>query len=707
MASVAFLLNELMQMIERYMPPEEIQRVHAAFKLAEKAHDGVIRKSGDLYITHPLSVAIIVADMRMDSDTIMAALLHDVVEDTDYTLDDIQAHFGEVVQHLVDGVTKLDQSNFASKSDAVIASFRNMMECFTEDYRVVLIKLADRLHNLRTLGAMRADKRRRIAKETFAVYVPLARRMGVNVIRREMQLLAFQNMSPWRSRIMQTSLDNYLSENADKHATIVKRLSDNLRSIPGANVFPAKKNLYRIYEQAKREGQQFNELREWLEIRIVVGTRASCYQALGLVHETYKPKVDGFTDFIASPRSYGYQALRTLVLTRTRIPVLIQIQTRDMYHVSQYGITAQWRYPDLSDNNSEKVAQAAMERWSSQVKELAAKADNPDEFYADMQVDFFTTELYAFTPKGDIKEFPPDATLLDFAFAIHTEVGLRAIAAKVDGVEQPLRMRIPNGATIEIKAGKTEAPQEQWLNCIVTARARSAIRSWFRQRDADGRRMVGRKLLERELRKYSIPVEKLEDTQWQKLFVALGVDSQEAVFEAIAKGEHGAQLIMRRLLGDEALKPAQEDTPILLKGAEDLLVSIQPCCYPVPNESISAVLGKEEGLMVHREDCSVLQAHKPSSVIPVSWGEQVHDASHLVAIQTQAHNVVGVLRYITSTLEKMNANIEDIVTGGDKYIKDTNLVIRVRDITHLKNIIRQLEHNTNIISVKRLTQSRN
>lgn len=707
MASVAFLLNELMQMIERYMPPEEIQRVHAAFQLAETAHDGVVRKSGDPYITHPLSVAMIVADMRMDSDTIMAALLHDVVEDTSYTLDDIHTHFGEIVQHLVDGVTKLDQSNFDSKSDAVIASFRNMMECFTEDYRVVLIKLADRLHNLRTLGSMQAHKRRRIAKETFAVYVPLARRMGVNVIRREMQLLAFQNMSPWRSRIMQTSLDNYLAEHEEKHAAIVKRLSDNLHSIPGANVFPAKKNLYRIYEQAKREGQQFNELREWLEIRVVVGTRSSCYQALGLVHETYKPKVGGFTDFIASPRSYGYQALRTLVLTRTCIPVLIQIQTRDMYHVSQYGITAQWRYPDLSDNNSDKVAQAAMERWSSQVKELAAKADNPDEFYADMQVDFFTTELYAFTPKGDIKEFPPDATLLDFAFAIHTEVGLRAIAAKVDGVEQPLRMRIPNGATIEIKTGKTEAPQEQWLSCIVTARARSAIRSWFRQRDAEGRRMVGRKLLERELRKYSMPVEKLEDTQWQKLFIALGVDSQEAVFEAIAKGEHGAQLIMRRLLGDEALKPAKDDAPIMLRGAEDLLVSIQPCCYPVPNESISAVLGKQEGLMVHRDDCAVLQANKPDDIIPVSWGDQVNEATHLVAIQTQAHNVVGVLRYITSTLEKMNANIEDIVTGGDKYIKDTDLVIRVRDVTHLQNIIRQLEYNANIISVKRLAQSRN
>lgn len=701
---VSFLLNELMRMIERYMPPDQIQRVHEAFKLANKAHAGVIRKSGELYITHPLSVAIIAADMRVDCETIMAALLHDVVEDTDYTSQDMRQHFGSTVQHLVDGVTKLDQSNFRSKSDAVIASFRKMMECFTEDYRVVLVKLADRLHNLRTLGAMRADKRRRIAQETFAVYVPLARRMGLNVIRREMQLLAFQNMSPWRSRIMQESLDKYLEANRSTHEAILNRLSKALAPIPGANVFLAKKNLYRIYEQIKREKMQFNEQREWLEIRVVVGTRESCYQALGLVHATYQPKVGEFMDFIANPRSYGYQALRSVVLTRTRTPVLVQIQTRDMYHVSQYGITAQWRYPDLSENNRDKVAQQAMTRWRKEVKELAAKADDPDEFYADMQTGFFTTEIYAFTPKGDIKEFPPNATLLDFAFAIHTEVGLRATGAVVDGTEAPLRTRIPNGVTIDIKTGKTEAPQEVWENIVVTARAKSAIRSWFRQRDAKGRRALGKTLLERELRKRNRQLEDLKSEQWQSLYDALHVDTQEALFEAIARGEQGAHLITRRLLGDECLQPAQADDPILLQGADDLLVSVQPCCYPVPGEPISAVLGKQEGLMVHRVDCAVLHDnYKPDDTLSVRWDNAATKSTHLVAIRTQAHNVVGVLRHVTSTLEKMNANIEDIVTSGDKYVKDTDLVIRVRDVTHLKNIIEQLEKNSNVIAVKRLS----
>lgn len=480
-----FRSNDLMRLVERYMNPTDSRRVYDAFLLAADAHDNVFRADDVTpYITHPLEVARSLAQLYLDADTLCAALLHDVLEDTHYQKQDLVERFGETVGNLVEGVTKLKMSDeLASKEAVTKASFRKMMQAMTQDFRVVLIKLADRLHNMRTLGNMPPHKRRRIAHETSTTYVSLARRMGMNDIRRQLQWLSFQNLYGWRSQILQNAFDHYLADNEEKHRQIFDSVSDALlASIPGSNTAPWEKNLFRVYEQCKRKRVSFCQQCDLLEISVQVGEVSECYQALGIIHSLFRPRMGMFKDFIASPRAYGFQALQTTVTATSGQLVRFQIQTRDMFQMAQHGMVAQWRYPDMRSAFKEDYTQSVFQEWVRQVKEFDSQAQNSDEFYADMQADMFQTEIYAYTPAGDVKELPRGATLLDFAYAVHTEVGHRCIGAKVDGQVLPLRSRVPNNmATIEILTGKEPMPQVSWLNFVKTSKAHSNIRTWLRQ----------------------------------------------------------------------------------------------------------------------------------------------------------------------------------------------------------------------------------
>ncbi|MEZ5476469.1 MAG: RelA/SpoT family protein [Thiolinea sp.] len=714
-----FRAADLMNMVERYLPEDDSRRVYDAFILAGEAHQHVVRLSGDPYITHPLEVARILADMHMDADTLCAALLHDVIEDTDYTREDIEQQFGKVVARLVDGVTKLEGDRFADKQAATIASFQKMMTAMTEDFRVVLIKLADRLHNLRTLGYKKPASRRRIAQETIAIYVPLARRLGMNYMRRNMQLLAFQHLYPWRSRILQQSLDRYLDYNRDTHKDILDSVMNAMRErIPGSLTFVWRKNPFTIYERIKRYGKRFDEKRETLEIRVLVGTVDECYRALGILHNMYHPKINGFFDFVATPKTYGFQALQTVVYTPSKQAVRFQIQTRPMYHVAQYGITAQWRYPDLNSVDKAQITQGALNRWLEQVRELGLKADNPGEFYADMKADLFLTEIYAFTPRGDVKEFPRGATLIDYAYAIHTEVGQHCVGARIDGEEAPLRTRIPNGATVEIMTEEAATPQPSWLNFAVTARARSHIRSWLRQQKEADRIDLGRKLLEQALNHRGSSLQQLDGERLAAFLHKFHLDNQEQLFLSIAKGEHCSRLLSQRLLGDPlenanvreaaASEPAAPGkTPLLIKGTDGLLVHFNTCCYPLPNEPILAHLDPDRGLQVHRDNCAVLAATvEDRELLSVAWADnqELRERGFLVGIQTQAHNVPGVLFHITELFQQMQVNVEDVSTSGDRAIKDTKWVISVHNLEHLQEIIRLLEHVPSVIRVRRFRE---
>lgn len=704
-----FQAADLFNMVERYMSPNEIEGIYAAFNLAADAHKGVIRKSGEPYITHPLEVARILADMHLDAETLSAALLHDVVEDTAYTLNDIEARFGKVVSYLVDGVTKLESKEFADKHAATVASFQKMMQAMTEDFRVVIIKLADRLHNLRTLSFQKPASRRRIARETLSTYVPLARRMGMNALRREMQLLAFQNLYPWRFRVLDGALKSHVEANRDVHERIMNNVSNRLQeSIPSSCVLIPDKNLVRVYEGIKRYGEKFDDAREMLDIKILVGTVEECYQALGVVHALYRPRIGQFNDFIATPKSYGFQALQTIVMTPSKRQVRVQIQTRPMYQLALYGITAQWRYPGQNAGQRALFTQEALERWQQQVRDLGENAGNAVEFYSDMQADLFLTEIFAFTPRGEVKEFPRGATMIDFAYAIHTDVGLHCVGARLDGKEVPLRTHIPNGATIEIITHDAAFPQPSWLNYATTSRARSHIRSWLRQQKKADQLALGQGLLEKALRDQGAKFVDVSDVQVQTLLQTLSMQSLDDLYVSIALNEQCSRLLAKRLLGmredEQPVAALEQDTPLLVRGTSGLTVHFQACCYPLPAEPILGVLNPEQGLEVHRDRCPVLHDSAPASeVLSVAWAEQPADTQMFLAgIQTQAHNVVGVLHHVTELMHQLNVNVEAVHTSGDRHIKDTNWIVWVRDLKHLDEIIRQVEHIPSMIRVSRL-----
>ena len=710
-----FRAADLMNVVERYLTEEGCRRVHAAFVLAADAHQHVVRKSGEPYITHPLEVARTLADMHMDADTLCAALLHDVVEDTDYTVEDIAAHFGDVVAKLVDGVTKLETEQFEDKQAATFASFQKMMTAMTEDFRVVLIKLSDRLHNLRTLGFKKPESQRRIARETLAIYVPLARRMGMNALRRNMQVLAFQYLYPWRSRILQQSLDRYLEYNKEIHQDILDTVSQTLLDrVPGSMTFVWRKNPFTIYERIKRVGKRFDEKRETFEIRVLVGTVDDCYRALGILHSLYHPKLSGFFDFIATPKTYGFQALQTVVYTPSKQAVRFQIQTRSMFQVAQYGVTAQWRYPDLQSKDKAQITQEALSRWLERVRELGLKADNAVEFYSDMKADLYLTEIYAFTPRGDVKEFPRGATMVDFAYAIHTEVGQHCIGARIEGEEVPLRTRITNGVTIEIITDPQSTPQPSWLNFTVTARALSNIRSWLRQQHEAERIELGRKLFAQALADLGVLLEQIPEAELAVFLSTFRLDNLDQLYLAIAKGEYCSRLLARRLVTDNGMDTAlgkcreqpvsERGSPLLIRGADGLLVDFSSCCYPLPKESILAHLDPEKGLLVHRDNCEILiERIDESEILSVAWADNMDTLQQpfLAAIQTQAYNVPGVLFSITELLQQMKVNVEDISSSGDRAIKDTRWVISVRDLDHLNEIIRLVEHVPSVIRVSR------
>jgi RelA/SpoT family (p)ppGpp synthetase len=572
-----FRSNDLMRLVERYMTPEDIRKVYEAFLLAAEAHDGVFRADKVTpYITHPLEVAHSLALLHLDADTIAAALLHDVIEDTEYTKADIAARFGDTVAELVEGVTKLHLSDELCSKEAVTkASFRKMMQAMTKDFRVVLIKLSDRLHNMKTLGNMPPHKRRRIAHETSLTYVTLARRMGMNDIRRQLQWLSFKNLYSWRSGILQNAFDDYLKTNEEKHRQIFDSVSDALlASIPSSNTVPWEKNLFRVYEQCRRHKVTFRQQCDLLEISVQVGEVAECYQALGIIHSLFRPRMGMFKDFIASPRAFGFQALQTTVTAPSGQVVSFQIQTRDMFEMAQHGLVAQWRYPDMRSMHKQEYTQAVFDEWVKQVKAFDSHAQNPDEFYADMQADMFQTEIYAYTPQGDVKELPRGATLLDFAYAVHTEVGHHAVEGKIDGQLLPLRSRIPNNmATIEIITDKDAHPQVGWLSFVKTSRAYAYSRTYLRH--------------------------------------------------------HG-----------------------------------------------------------------LLQEHERDGL-----GQKL-----LVGVMIEVRDVKGMLRQITKCMDGLDVNIVDLKISGEGRVKQDTFTLQVDDAGHLQEVMRQLKHIPNVLTVTKLTK---
>jgi len=707
--------TDLITLVGNYMNDGDVNKVDKAYLLANEAHNGVIRKSGEAYIFHPIAVAYTLADLHMDVDTICAALLHDVIEDTPFTKNDISDRFGEVVADLVDGVTKLSGGQFNTRDEAAAASFHKMMAAMTHDYRVVIIKLADRLHNVKTLGVRSPNSRRRIAKETLDIHVPLARRMGMNTLRKDLQLNAFKHLYPWRAARLKKAMDTLVTENAAEHAEIIQTIKEALtaNNIEG-DVYSWEKNLFKLYKRMKKgkSHKQINKFTESLELRVLVKNSNDCYTALGIVHQLFHPKVGSFKDFIATPKGYGFQALQSALITPQRQLIFVQIQSHEMHQIAQYGITASKRFPELLKSSGK--SQLYLNRWLQQVEEIQNITGTAAEFLEDMKADLFLSEIYVSTPRGEVKVLPKGSTPVDFAYSIHTEIGHKCVSALIDGEPARLNAKLSNGATVLILTDQEAAPSPSWLNFAMTAKARSSIRNWIKKRKSHEFIELGEKILSKALLSLNKSLDKISEDNIKNTLTTLKLENIEDLYTNIANGNQSAKLVAQRLLDENelaALDNERKDQLLLIKGTEGLAVNLQSCCYPIPNDSIVAYANKLTGLEVHRDSCPSLERTGHSlqkDIFTIAWVDDTSKETHfLAALRLQVRNRVGVLSNITDLLEKMNINIEDINISGDKDMKDMYFLIQVRDGAHFRQVAESLSSQSHVLDVIRVLDTTN
>ena len=700
-----FESTDLYRIVQRYQSSEEVDTTHRAYDFAAKAHAGVRRKSGELYIHHPLEVARILADLHMDVDTLCAALLHDVVEDTDYTKGDIADLFGHIVAELVDGVTKLAGNHFTSRTQAAEASFQKMMIAMTQDYRVVLIKLGDRLHNMRTLGSMPPEKKRRIANETLTIHAPLAKKMGMNKFRKELQGLCLMHLHPWRYDILVKSIAANLDQNQTTYDRILNDITEAVKNHQvESSVFLWEKNLYRTYEDAQkfRANKYLSNEADGIEIRILVDKMPECYLALGAVHQLYSPKIGKFRDFIAARKAYGYQALQTELITYERLLLKIEIQTKQMYQISQYGVASQFRYPNSM--TASDFSKTYLDRWIKQVADIQLTNGSPSEFMEDIRSDLILNQIQVYTPRGDIKTLPSGSTPIDFAYEIHTDLGNRCSRAFVDHRRVPLSTELKNGSLVRIYTDEHARPQPSWLNYVATGKARAAIRQWVNSRKDKEFLALGEKLLDQALTPYKSSIETLPQELLNKTLERLNIDSTESLYTHIAHGDHCAKLVARRLIDEDSLLKVSEedaDQPIIIKGTEGLAVELQPCCCPIPGDIIVAQLIKDKGMAIHRSNCQNLKnSNDESKPLKISWAKDSEQVYH-AKLTIEASNRVGCLSSISNTLHNLAINTEEMHIHGDEDTKTFAITLDVLDTDHLLNVAQKLLELEFVLSVTR------
>lgn len=704
---------DLMSIVNRYMNDEDSAKVYRAFLCAANAHDGVSRKCGLPYITHPLEVGRILADLHMDADGICAALLHDVIEDTEYTKADIAAEFGDTVADLVDGVTKFEYEEFASKQDALIASFRKMMGHMTRDYRVVLIKLADRMHNLRTIGATKRASQIKKADETFNLYIPLARRMGMNKVRRELQELALKAKHPWRYHILRQSLERHRLQYQERHSRIVDTLKNNLaeNGLGHSSLFIWQTNICRLYERMSRyvnQGKRYSEKDEVLDIRVLVTTTSECYQALGMVHKAYLPKPGKFNDYIAAPKFYGFQALQTMLVTPGQQLVTVQIQTQAMFQVSQYGIAAKWRYPNLLKDTG--MTEQSLNSWLRQVGEIHDTNYDPMDFYQDIKADLFLSEIQLYTPDNHVVSLPHGSTAIDFAYALGADVGNYCEQAIVDGGTYSLKKPLPNGASVEIVVSSDGLPtlKPSWLKTVKTAKAKSAIRKWLNQRKDDEFIELGKKLFSSALSRYGLLLDDIDEQKLANLLTLLDLSSEEALWRSFGKGEQCVKLAARRLLEDKLLDSSREieqaNKPMLIQGAKGLAIYLQTCCHPVHGDRVTARFNAAYGLEVHRSDCPKMLRESSSDMedeLVVAWAES-NGQMFLVPLNIRVKNELGLLSQITAVLAGLSINIESLsVLAREEEEKVLKFLVQVSNVQHMQKAIKSLGRLSGVLDVER------
>ena len=697
--------------LAEYIEPEGIAHIRTAFEFGARAHAGQTRKSGEPYISHPIAVAHILADLRMDEATVVAAILHDVIEDTDIVHDEIVEEFGEEIAHLVDGVSKLDQIRFKSKAEAQAANFRKMMMAMIEDVRVILIKLADRLHNMRTLGVMRPDKRRRIARETLDIYTPIANRLGLNAIRHELEDLGFAALYPLRHRILSEAVRRARGNRKEIVAGIQERFEQRFEHENlAADTLAREKRPYSIYRKMKSKHLSFKEVFDVFAVRVLVDSVDDCYRAVGIVHNLYKPLPGRFKDYIAIPKANGYQSLHTILFGPHGIPLEVQIRTHEMHQFAESGIAAHWLYKAQGDQGS--VTQTRAREWLRDLLEIQQKAGNPQEFLESVKVDLFPDEVYVFTPMGEIIELPRRATAVDFAYAIHTDVGNTCVGCKIDRRFAPLSTPLESGQTVEVITAPGAAPNPSWLSFVVTARARASIRAHLKNlQDAEAIRL-GHRLLTKAMLAEGCDIEELDEARIDTILREYHQESFNDLLREIGLGNRMAPLVVRLLkveagkLDPDEIRQGQEElqqAPVIISGTEGLVVSFAKCCHPVPGDAVVGFLSTGRGIVVHRQGCSNASdaGEHPERWLAVDWEAQP-TGEYQSQISIQANNVRGGLARIAAAVSDAGSDIDDVrFDDRDVNLTIIDITVRVTDRTHLARVMRSIKRLRDVNRVTR------
>ncbi|MGE0080449.1 MAG: bifunctional GTP diphosphokinase/guanosine-3',5'-bis pyrophosphate 3'-pyrophosphohydrolase [Thiohalomonadaceae bacterium] len=696
-------ISDLCALLETYLEPGQVAEVYRAYLFGAEAHDGQHRLSGEPYIYHPLAVARILAEMRVDYRSLIAAILHDVIEDTPITKEQLSAEFGQEVADLVDGVSKLTHIEFESKAEAHAENFRKMMLAMVQDIRIILIKLADRLHNMRTLGVMRHDKKRRIARETLEIYAPIANRLGMNRLRIELEDLGFAAYHPMRYRVVADAVRKSRGNRKELveklQAAIQARLQQE--GIEG-RVIGREKHLYSIYKKMKTKGLSFSEVMDVFAFRIMVDKVDTCYRVLGVMHNLYKPVPGRFKDYIAIPKANGYQSLHSALVSPYGFPIEVQIRSEDMDKVAEAGIAAHWLYKN-GDAGGASIAQARAREWLRDLLEMQKSAGDSLEFLENVKVDLFPDEVYVFTPKGEIMELPRGATVVDYAYAVHSDLGNACVAGKVDQRLVPLNTRIENGQKVEIITAPGARPNPAWLNFVVTGKARANIRAHLKNLRRDESVALGRRMLNKALANYGLSLDKVPQERIDALIAEYKRTSLDDLLEDIGFGNRMASLVASALQRDSAPTATASAEPLYIKGTEGSVVNFAKCCRPIPGDGIRGFLSAGRGIVVHTQSCrNVSEFRKfPEKWIDVQWEQDVQ-GEFPVDIRVEVNNKRGVLAEVAAVVADAGANIDNVsLEERDGLHTAINLTIAVRNRQHLARIMRHVRALEDVLRISR------
>ena len=719
-------LAEFMEYIHTYLTDDECNQVLKAFELADKAHEGQFRASGEPYIMHPLAVADILAHLQIDHITLMAALMHDVVEDTSYSKEDLEEMFGSEVAFLVDGVTKLNQFQYETKEDRQMENYRKMILAMAKDVRVVVIKLGDRLHNMRTLKHMRSDKQKRIAKETLEIFAPLAHRLGIFNVKWELEDLSFRYLEPekYYDLVDQMKQKRQVREDIvnDTMSQLTKALGEaNIK----ADIKGRPKHFYSIYKKMKKDNRDLSQIYDLLAVRVIVDTIPDCYAVLGIAHSLWKPLPYRFKDYISMPKSNMYQSLHTTVIGTMGQPVEIQIRTWEMHRVSEYGVAAHWRYKEGNKNGDKEFDQKVA--WLRQVLEWQ-DTSNPTELVNALKLDVFSGEVFVFTPKGDVVKLPIGSVPLDFAYRVHTDVGHRCVGAKVNGKIVPLDYTLQNGDIVDIITSKTSKPSLDWLNIVGSSESKSKIRNWFKRENKAENIEKGLEALEKEAKRLNYTWKELiADNRLQQVTKQLKAGTEEEMFAACGYGGIPVSTVLLRLielykkskeaeeskhsteqiiekLKSQGQKKTKNGTGVLVKGEAGVMVRMAKCCNPVPGDDIIGYITRGRGVSVHRCDCSSM-GHTPEDLermIEVSWDGSSGESFH-VGIDIQAYDRNGLLMEVMAVLSELKITITNINAKVQEDTKNVsiNVTVDIRDISQLDFVMTKLRRIREVYTVQR------